>query len=160
MKLMLEFGQRMPITNTYLIRIRTMYNTVSARAANAYRKVSAETNVDGASPHQLIALLFDGLRQALASAEAAMLRGDIPGKGLQIVRSVRFIEEGLKGGLDDVNGGDLAVKLRALYDFCILRLTIANTRNDPKIVAEVASLIAPVAQGWQEIGRSVAVPSN
>jgi flagellar protein FliS len=136
-----------------------MYNAVSSRAANAYRKVSAETNVDGASPHQLIALLFDGLRQALASAEAALLRGDMAVKGAQIVRSVRFIEEGLKGGLDDAKGGDLAARLRALYDYCILRLTIANTRNDARIVAEVASLIAPVAQGWQEIGRSVAVPS-
>lgn len=133
-----------------------MFNTVSARASNAYRRVSAETNVDGASPHQLIVLVFDGLRQALATAEVALLRGDLPTKGAQILRAVRFLEEGLKGGLDDVNGGDLAVKLRALYDYCIARLTIANLRNDPKALSEVASLIAPIAQSWQEIGRTSA----
>ncbi|MBU1357232.1 MAG: flagellar export chaperone FliS [Gammaproteobacteria bacterium] len=133
-----------------------MYNAVNARAAHAYRRVSAETNVDGASPHQLIVLVFDGLRQALASAEVALLRGDLATKGAQIVRAVRFLEEGLKGGLDDVNGGDLAARLRALYDYCIARLTIANLHNDPKPVAEVASLIAPIAQSWQEIGRTSA----
>lgn len=131
-----------------------MYTAPHARAANAYRKVSVDTNIDAASPHQLIVLLFDGLRQSLASAEAAMLRGDIATKGLQIGRSVRFLEEGLKAGLDDRNGGELAERLRGLYDWCIARLTLANLRNDAKLVAEVAGLVATVAQGWREIGRT------
>ena len=134
-----------------------MYIAPHARAANAYRKVNVETNVDGASPHHLITLLFDGLRQALAGAESAILRGDIPTKGAQIGRAVRFLEEGLKAGLSDKNGGELALNLRALYDYCISRLTIANLRNDARAVAEVSALIAPVAQGWQEIGRTPAV---
>ncbi|VWX60282.1 flagellar protein potentiates polymerization [Burkholderiales bacterium 8X] len=136
-----------------------MYIAPHARAANAYRKVNVETNVDGASPHQLIVLLFDGLRQSLATAESALLRGDIPTKGAQIVRSVRFLEEGLKAGLDDAKGGELAANLRALYDYCISRLTTANLRNDAKAVAEVAALIAPLAQGWKEIGSAAAAPA-
>lgn len=133
-----------------------MYIAPYARAANAYRKVSVETNVDGASPHQLIDLVFGGLRHALAQAEAALHRGDIVAKGTQLGRAIRFIDEGLKGGLDSAQGGELAERLGALYDYCVSRLTVANLRNDAQAVAEVAALIAPVAQAWQEIGQTAA----
>ena len=133
-----------------------MYIAPYARAANAYRKVSVETNVDGASPHQLISLIFSGLRHSLAQAESAVRSGDIAAKGTQICRAVRFIEEGLKGGLDAAQGGELADRLGALYDYCVSRLTIANLRNDATAVAEVAALIAPVAQAWQDIGQTAA----
>jgi flagellar protein FliS len=152
----LEFAARMPIKNAYSIRNRTMYIAPHARAASAYRKVSVETNVDGATPHELINLLFGGLRQSLAYAEAAVASGDVATKGQQIGRAVRFLQEGLIAGLDEANGGELAGRLRALYDYCVARLTVANLRNDAKAVAEVAALIAPLAQSWQEIGRSVA----
>lgn len=157
----LEIADALPITIAHSIWNRIMYNTVSARAANAYRKVGVETAVDGASAHQLIGLLFDGLRQAIAAAEVALLQGDAASKGLHIVRAVRFLEEGLKGGLDDARGGELTLRLRALYDYCINRLTIANLRNDVKALAEVAALVAPVASAWGEIaGAAAAVPGR
>jgi flagellar protein FliS len=52
--------------------------------------------VDGASPHQLIQLLFDALEKALNAAKGAMQRGDIGEKGTQIGKAVRILEEGLK----------------------------------------------------------------
>ena len=131
-----------------------MYTSPSLRAASAYRTVGAESSVNGASPHQLINLLFDGLLQSLNAARGAMARGDVAAKGSEIQKAVRILEEGLKGGLDDARGGELAGRLRALYNYCIDRLTAANLRNDGEAVAEVAALIAPVAQGWKEIGRS------
>lgn len=130
-----------------------MYTPPSMRAAMAYRNVGAESGIADASPHRLVELLFEGLLQAIHAARGAMARGDVSGKGVHIGRAVRFIEEGLKAGLDDARGGELAARLRALYDYCIVRLTQANLRNDGESLAEVAALIAPVAQGWQEIGR-------
>lgn len=133
-----------------------MYNPPSIRAAMAYRTVGAESSIVDASPHRLIELLFDGLEQSLQAASGALARGDMAQKGMQLMRSVRFLEEGLKGGLNDAQGGDLAVRLRSLYDYCINRLTMANLRNDGAAIAEVASLIAPVAQSWKEIGQTPA----
>ena len=133
-----------------------MYNPPSMRAAMAYRTVGAESSIVDASPHRLIELLVDGLEQALQAALGALARGDLAQKGLQLMRSVRFLEEGLKGGLNVAQGGDLAVKLRDLYDYCINRLTVANLRNDSAAIAEVVSLIAPVAQSWKEIGQTPA----
>ena len=156
MRAALEFLARMPIKKAFSYRNHAMFNSVSARAANAYRRVGVETTVDTANPHQLISLLFDALGQALAGAQAALGRGDQGTKGAQILRAVRLLEEGLKAGLDDARGGELAGRLRSLYDYCIARLTFANLRNDAAALAEVASLIAPVAQGWKDIGPAAA----
>jgi flagellar protein FliS len=136
-----------------------MYTPPGLRAASAYKTVGAQSSVDGADAHQLIALVFDGLMQAVNAARGALSRGDVAQKGVQIQRAVRFLEEGLKGGLDDVRGGELAARLRALYDYCIRRLTHANVRNDAEALAEVAALIAPVADGWRDMGRLRAVPA-
>ncbi len=129
-----------------------MFTPVSSRAASAYRQVGVESGVDGASPHMLIKMLFDGLTQSLNAARGALQRGDVPEKGRQIGKAVRILEEGLKMGLNPAQGGEIASNLGALYDYCVGRLTLANVRNDAALVEEVARLIAPVAQGWNEIG--------
>ena len=133
-----------------------MYTPVSSRAASAYRQVGVQSGVDGASPHMLIKMLFDGLIQSLNAARGALQRGDIPEKGRQIGKAVRIIEESLKGGLSPTQGGEIASNLRALYDYCVGRLTVANVRNDIALVEEVVRLIAPVAQSWNEIGAAPA----
>lgn len=122
-----------------------MYTAPSARAASTYRQAS----VTGASPYQLVSLLYDGLLQSLHRAEASLKSGDTTAKCEHITKAVRFIEEGLKLGLDEKAGGDLAANLRTLYDYCLRRLTIANLRNDPAPIAEVTELIDSVAQGWR-----------
>ena len=131
-----------------------MYTPVSSRAASAYRQVGVQSSVDSASPHMLIKMLFDGLIQSLNAARGAMQRGDIAEKGRQLGKAVRILEEGLKGGLNPVQGGEIARNLSALYDYCVNRLTLANMRNDIALVEEVVHLITPVAQSWNEIGTN------
>jgi len=128
-----------------------MYTSVSSRAASAYKRVGTETSVSEADPHQLIQLLFDALRQSLSQAKSCLERGDIPGKGAAIVRSVRLIEEGLRGGLDLEKGGALAASLDGIYTFCVVQLTMANLKNDLSLIDEVAKIIDPVAAGWSEL---------
>lgn len=137
-----------------------MMNPAFSRAAAAYQSTGIETSVNGASPHQLIALLFDALQQALAAAHAAMLRKDIPTKAKQIVRAVRLLEEGLKAGLDMEHGGDIARTLRTLYDYCTQRLTHANLHNDAAAIEEVQRLVAPVADAWRQIGPQAQAPAQ
>lgn len=128
-----------------------MYTSVNMRSANAYRTVGVETAVSGADPHQLVCLLYQALMQSLGTAKLSLQAGDIAGKGKAISRAVRLIEEGLKAGLNDAKGGELAVNLRGLYDYCIVVLSEANLRNDVKKVDEVIQLVQPVAQAWSDI---------
>ncbi len=128
-----------------------MFTSVSMRSANTYRNVGVETSVAGASPHELVGLLFDGLQQSLAVAKGAMQSGDIAAKGRAINRAVRILEEGLKAALDTNKGGELASNLRGVYDYCIFKTTEANFRNDPALIDEVTRLIQPIAHGWSQI---------
>lgn len=133
-----------------------MLAPVRQRAASAYRKNSVAASVDAADPHRLISLLFDALLQSLAMARLALGRGDMQVKGEQIGRAVRFLEEGLKAGLNPAQGGELAGNLRGVYDYSIARLTLANLRNDDALIAEVIGLIEPVATAWKQIGTPAA----
>jgi flagellar protein FliS len=136
-----------------------MFTPVSTRSSNAYKTVGLETSVFGASPHQLVSLLFEALQQSLTAAKNAILSGDIPAKGRSISRAVRILEEGLKAGLDSERGGDIAANLRVLYDFCIFKMTEANLRNNAAMVDEVIRVIRPVSDGWSEIRNEAAVQS-
>ena len=133
-----------------------MYTSVNMRSANAYRNVGVETAVAGADPHQLVGLLYQALMQSLGAAKLSLQAGDIPGKGKAISRAVRLIEEGLKAGLNDAKGGELAANLRGLYDYCIVVLSEANLRNDVAKVEEVIRLVQPIAQAWTDIKAEVA----
>jgi flagellar protein FliS len=132
-----------------------MFMPVNMRSANAYRTVGVETSVTGADPHQLVSLLYEALQQSLGKAKAAIDNKDIPGKGMAIGRAVRLIEEGLKAGLNDAQGGELAFNLRGLYDYCIVRLSEANLRTDKGMIEEVEQLIKPVAEAWTMIRAEV-----
>jgi flagellar protein FliS len=132
-----------------------MFTPISMRSANSYRSVAIETSVSTANPHELVSLLFEALLQSLVAAKGAMQSGDVQSKGRAIGKAVRIIEEGLKAGLDDERGGDLAANLRALYDFSILRITEGNLHNDAGAIDEVIKIIQPVADGWRQIRTQV-----
>lgn len=129
-----------------------MFTPVSTRAASAYKRVSVETSVDGASPHQLVKLLFDALLQSLMLARAALERGDQAVKGQQLGKAVRLLDEGLKAALDDA-GGEVAGNLRTVYSYAVRSLTEANLKNDIHKVVEVINLIEPIAEAWKQIGK-------
>lgn len=74
--------------------------------------------------------------------------------------AVRILEEGLKGGLNLQEGGELAGNLLELYNYCVLRLTQANARNDDKALDEVVRLISPLADGWKQIGSNAAAAAQ
>ena len=128
-----------------------MFTSVNSRAAAAYKRVAADTGVQSANPHQLVTMLFDALLQSLQRARGALESGDIAAKGMAIGKAARMLEEGLKAGLNMEQGGELAQNLSGLYSHCIVRLTHANLRNDAAALAEVISLIEPVADSWQHI---------
>lgn len=121
------------------------------RQAGAYRQVHVATGVDGASPHDLVSMLFDGLVGALAEARGALRSGDIALKGRAIGRAVRIVDEGLSACLNLGEGGKLAADLRNLYAYINVRLTHANLHNDEAALEECTRLIEPVRSAWSSI---------
>ena len=120
--------------------------------ASAYSSVGIETAVPGASPHQLIVLLFEGARQAVVIARAGIESGDVPQKGMAITKAIDIILNGLRASLNLEEGGDLAQNLYALYDYMARRLLHANQNNDKAALDEVLSLLTEIHGAWVAIG--------
>ena len=93
---------------------------------SAYASVSLETSVAAANPHQLIVLLLEGAKLAILSAKGHMVQGNIAEKGSAISKAIDIITNGLKASLDIQQGGELAERLAALYDYMASRLLWAN----------------------------------
>ena len=132
-----------------------MFTSVNSRSASAYQRVSVETAVSEANPHQLVTMLLEGLVRNVGSARAAMQRGDVANKGSYIQKAVRIIDEGLKPALNLAEGGDLAANLNGVYGYCALRLTEGNLRNDDEALADVMRIMEPIIDGWKQIGEQV-----
>lgn len=123
-------------------------------ARKAYRDTHATSSVSGASPHKLVALLFDACQENLATAKGAMTRGDIKKKAEALKKAMEIIVQ-LQAVLDFEKGGVIATRLDDLYTFCTNRLALANAVNDTAMVDEVFRVIAELKLGWNEIGKEL-----
>ncbi len=126
----------------------------SALPGGLYQQVGVESLLSGATPHQLVAMLFEGWMEAVAQARGAIRQGNPAAKGQAIGRAVRIIDEGLRAGLDLNAGGSLALDLHDLYGYLTRRLTIANLRNDEAALAECQRLMLPLQEAWAAIGSA------
>lgn len=127
--------------------------------AVVYRQLGVETALADASPHKLIAMLFDGAHEQIRKAHSAMGRADFATKGEALTRAIRILDEGLRACLDD-RGGELARNLRELYTYMIGRLLIASARNDEQPLSEVLDLLSMISGAWTQIGPGDAVAAS
>lgn len=123
----------------------------SSRGTQAYAQIGVESAVMSASPHQLIVLLFDGALSAMVRARLFMQQGELAAKGEALSKAINIIDNGLKAGLDNEKGGELAENLSSLYDYMIRRLMQANLRNDVAAIEEIEGLLTNIADAWKQI---------
>lgn len=124
--------------------------------SNAYREVGVTSAVDGANPHRLIQMLYDGLLESIAQARGAMRSNNVELKCHSLSRAVRIVDEGLHGALDMASGGDLAANLSELYGYVSRRLTLANLRSDEAMLQECVDVIEPLRDAWSQIAAQAA----
>lgn len=133
-------------------------------ALNVYGRTSIDAEVESASPHKLICLLFEGALKAIQLAKVHMLNRAIEQKGASISKAIAIIEEGLRGSLEhDGEAAQLAENLDALYDYLGTRLLTANLKNDTAILDEVYGILLQIKTAWDAIEKPVTVdlaPAN
>lgn len=118
--------------------------------AATYRSTAVETRIHDADPHTLIALLLEGAIQRLRTAEACVASGDIPRKAKAASEAGAIIDS-LSGCLDLTQGGDIAARLEALYDYASRRIVASNANNDAQGFSEIAGLLDDVFGAWKQI---------
>jgi len=119
--------------------------------AKAYAKLGHESDISTASPHRLIVLLFEGAETAINVAKVHAEQGNIAERGASLSKAIEIISNGLKVSLDMEQGGELAARLAALYDYMVSRLLWANMKNDVSAMKEVLSLLGEIHDAWKEI---------
>jgi flagellar protein FliS len=129
----------------------------SQRGAAHYQAVRSHGLVAEASPARLVQIMFEQILAHLATAQGCMGRiqnnlplQDVVTKGRSLGKAIRLIDQ-LNATLDMERGQKIAANLRALYVYMLARLTAANVTNDPRIVAEVASLVQKIKTGWDQV---------
>lgn len=132
-----------------------MYSPAQS-GANAYARVGVETGVMGASPHRLIALLYQGARQAIARARMHLQMGNVGPRGESISKAIRIIEAGLQVSLNKDVGGEIAQRLDALYTYMARRLLEANVQRSEDMLIEVDRLLATLEGAWLKIAPEAA----
>lgn len=124
--------------------------------ARAYASVGVEIGVIAATPHQLIVMLFDGARVALADALTHMAAGNVPAKGKAVSKAIAIVENGLRASLDQSVGGDIAANLDALYVYMGERMVLGNLNNDPAMLEEIRQLLEELKTAWADIAPQAA----
>ncbi len=117
---------------------------------NQYRQSGPMAEAAMADPHRLIQMLFEGALERIAVGRGAMLNGNIRIKGEQIGQAISIIDS-LRAMLDLEQGGELAERLFALYEYMARRLLQGSLHNDPEPFAEVARLLYEIKAGWDGV---------
>jgi flagellar secretion chaperone FliS len=117
-----------------------------------YRSVDLASRIEGASPHQLVLIMFEEAVKALEAMAVAAERGDYVQRGIRQSRALSIIH-GLEGSLDYEQGGEIASGLAAIYREA-RRLAIAGGReNDPASIRRASEMLNEIATAWTAIGE-------
>ena len=120
----------------------------------AYQRVNTQTSITDADPHKLIQLLYNGALERINMAKAKIQQKDYSAKAQLINKAIEIVG-GLRSFLDFEKGGELALRLEALYDYMERTLLEASATNDLDKLDEVANLLRSVKEGWDGIRGEV-----
>lgn len=122
--------------------------------AQQYANNYVETAVSEASPHKLVAMLYEGAIKNLNLAKVFIEHKEFGKKSVHINKALSIIDA-LRNGVDLEVGGQVAENLYSLYDFCYRRTFEASSKNDAAMVYEVVEIIIGLNESWNQMPESV-----
>jgi flagellar protein FliS len=118
-----------------------------------YQDDALEVAVYGASPVGLVVMLYEGAIKAIVQAKVLMEHQRFSEKG-EMINKATDILEGLRVALDHQHGQNISLNLEDLYVYAKFRLGVANMKNDPEILDEVANLLRVILPSWQTLAKN------
>ena len=110
-----------------------------------------ESRVLSADPIELIRLLYQTALDSVQTARRNLAAGNIAERSRAVCRAIAAVGE-LDAALDHAAGGAISRNLAALYQYIRQRLTEGNMRQKDAPLAEAQSLLATLAEAWNNIG--------
>jgi flagellar secretion chaperone FliS len=116
-----------------------------APSPQAYRQGA----ILAATRGELVVMLYDGARRFLRQAAIAMRAGQIE-RGHNTLRRAEMIIGHLDATLD-LEQGEVAEHLHALYMFCLRHLNTARMEQDADKLEEVSGLLGELRGAWATV---------
>ncbi len=131
-----------------------MIPLTGAAAAQQYRKLDIESNIENASPHKLIQLMMERALAKIAMARNHMERQEVQAKGNNISDAINIIEA-LQASLNHKADARMSENFDALYGYMMRRLFEANLKDEIPALDEVTTLLSELKEAWDAIADQV-----
>ena len=116
-----------------------------------YRTVDLNSNIESASPHRLVSILYDELTVTLARLRAAIGRGDLARQNEAHARALSIVQT-LHNGLDFEKGGEIAAALASIYAEAARLIGQGSRARDTKPIEEAQTMLGEIVEAWKAIG--------
>lgn len=113
-----------------------------------YRKSA----INGASPLQLVIMLYDGATRFLNAAKVAMEEGNLHKQNEMCLRAQDIVTE-LMSCLDMQQGGEIAKNLFSLYTFVFDRIVQGNIEDAPIYLDQAMKVLSDLRESWSQIEK-------
>ena len=125
------------------------------KGAQAYR----QNAVMGASPVQLVIMLYDGAIRFMQEGKTALLNKDFETKNFKLQRAQKIVME-LISTLDIRNGGEVATNLLSLYTFVINELVEGNITDKTENIDRAMKTMTDLRDSWVELEKQTKANSE
>lgn len=115
-------------------------------ATHAYQTAEIST----IPQRDLLVRLYQGAERFLAHARDAMYKNQPDVAHAQCQKAKAIFSE-LVATLDFEAGGPVALQLRELYLYLIMKTVESNLRKDPALIDQILPVVATLRQAWQQI---------
>ncbi len=116
-----------------------------------YQTVDVESQIEGASPHRLIGILFEELMKAIEIMVAAQRAGN-RAKAIDKQARASTILLALETSLDFRNGGEVAINLAKVYREARRLIRLGGREHKPEHVERAREYLSDIVDAWKQIG--------
>ena len=118
-----------------------------------YQQSDLAIQAAAANPHQLVLMLFRGMMDELVRAKSHISARRYERKAQSINKCIDILNA-LTSSLDFDKGGELALSLANLYDYCVYRLYDASNNLSIEHLEEVETILGNLQDGWEKMGQA------
>ena len=115
------------------------------------------TQVESASPMELVVMLYDGAIRFLQEARDANERKDPWARARSASKAIAIVDH-LQNTLNVEEGQAVARELDRIYDYMMTRLLDVTIKRDPSGLEEVQRLLTTVREGWAQASATASPP--
>jgi flagellar secretion chaperone FliS len=108
--------------------------------------------VNGASPLQLVIMLYDGSLRFMEAGKHAIAERDLEKQNSSLQRAQKIVME-LMSCLDMDKGGEVATNLFALYSYVLNELVTANVEDSAEPIDRSIRVMSQLRESWSELDK-------